>query len=381
MLRLLAAVVCLVVMLADATFAAPPRSRSTTRYPRVYGATGRPYGPTQAHYQYRRQYGRPWHGYGGINTSYRFATPYGMSRYRVNRHIGLYGSSRYYASSRYYYGRSVYGFGLGLGCLSGVFYNPYYYAPRYVYPQFATYGPVYPTSPYRAIITRSASPNPVGVMPPAAPRQAAINPGPINNAAIRDALKTQPLLTVRPSSLAAKRKSIRLRLEGDALLQQREYTKARAKYRAAIHAAGDMAEPRLCLGFAFAGTGQFSSAADSFKKGLQLDPEWPVSGRSLTSVFGRENNAATSAIIAHVTKWAKADLREPDRLFLLGLFLHFANRTDSANDLFQAAQRLGGRTDHLIAFLEPLGKPVVPEPPAPKLPSEQRKLLVPLPKP
>src|SRR5688572_6212800 len=31
-------------------------------YPRVYGPTGRPYGPTQAHYQYERQYGRPWYG-------------------------------------------------------------------------------------------------------------------------------------------------------------------------------------------------------------------------------------------------------------------------------------------------------------------------------
>ena len=42
----------------------------TIRYPRVYGPAGRPYGPTQAHYQYQKRYGRPWHGYGGLTAHF-----------------------------------------------------------------------------------------------------------------------------------------------------------------------------------------------------------------------------------------------------------------------------------------------------------------------
>ena len=36
-----------------------PLRRRSRSYPRVYGPTGRLYGPTQAEYQYQRQYGRP----------------------------------------------------------------------------------------------------------------------------------------------------------------------------------------------------------------------------------------------------------------------------------------------------------------------------------
>src|SRR5690349_1306186 len=46
---------------------AAAQHRHSFQYPLVYGPTGHPDGPTQAHYQYQRQYGRPWHGYGGLS--------------------------------------------------------------------------------------------------------------------------------------------------------------------------------------------------------------------------------------------------------------------------------------------------------------------------
>ena len=62
MRRLTYAVLALCALPVATAQADPPGS---FRYPRVYGYTGRPYGPTQAHYQYQRQYGRAWDGYGG----------------------------------------------------------------------------------------------------------------------------------------------------------------------------------------------------------------------------------------------------------------------------------------------------------------------------
>ena len=50
--------------------------QQTIHYPRVYGATGHLYGPTQAYYQYQRQYGHPWNGHGGITAPATVGTGY-----------------------------------------------------------------------------------------------------------------------------------------------------------------------------------------------------------------------------------------------------------------------------------------------------------------
>eukprot|EP00913_Durusdinium_trenchii_P023339 g21917.t1 len=116
-------------------------------------------------------------------------------------------------------------------------------------------------------------------------------------------------------------------------------------------------------------------------------------------VYGHNNAKATAGIVSKITDWTKVDIRDPDRLFLLGVFLHFANRTKSASLLFTAAQKQGGRADHLTAFLDPieskdLGRRAKAEPakagtaipkppaansPATKSPSEQPMLTVPPP--
>ena len=78
--------------------------KTTTReYPRVYGPTGRLYGPTQADYQYRKQYGRDWHGYRGLQTTHpRTPRPRTMQRHHHHYDHATYG----YGYSPYRYGFS-----------------------------------------------------------------------------------------------------------------------------------------------------------------------------------------------------------------------------------------------------------------------------------
>jgi hypothetical protein len=88
------------------------------------------------------------------------------------------------------------------------------------------------------------------------------------------------------------------------------------------------------------------------KQGLDLDPHWPAHGERLEGVFGDDNRLAILSLIERVTGWVREDIRDPDRLFLIGVLLHF-NGDQRASQFFEAAYRLAGSGDHLLAFLRP----------------------------
>src|SRR5690606_28523447 len=122
-----------------AAVAAEQSASAQFRYPRVYGATGRPYGPTQAHYQYQRQYGRSWHGYGGLTAS-------SASISAVSGFGGL----------NYYHG-PVGGYGYPIAPYAitpfGTYYPPYAYYGGYSGPPgFADFGPTYSYIPMAPLV-------------------------------------------------------------------------------------------------------------------------------------------------------------------------------------------------------------------------------------
>ena len=239
-------------------------------------------------------------------------------------------------------------------------------------PRFSTYGPVFYGSysaPAAVILPRN---QPVIVQPvigqPVA-GQRIIGAVPFNNAALKNALKendrrwNQPVNVkpvekrnvrrAKPSSLAAKRSSMKLQAVGDVYLRKQEYDKAATRYRSAVFFANDRAEAHIRLGYAQTASGQYSAAVASFKNALVLDANWPMKGESIGKVFGRENEIAFTQILGNVTRWAKADIRDSNRLFLLGVLLHFSNQTEKSSLVFTAAYRLAGHGNHLVAFLTP----------------------------
>ena len=161
-----------------------------------------------------------------------------------------------------------------------------------------------------------------------------------------------PRRYVKPSSTEAQLRAIRLQHEGDLQMRNLQFTTAANRYADAIAAAPDVAEPYFHLAVAEAARGNFREAVLQLKFGLQLDPSWPGSGESLDELIGEQNLLAKTQVKQRVLDWVQEDIRDPDRLFLMGALLHIDNDTENAASLLETAARLGGKKDYLAAFLD-----------------------------
>jgi hypothetical protein len=288
--------------------------------PRVYGPTGRLYGPTQAEYQYQRQYGHPSGSSGGLGTAY------------VNGYPGG-GFGRHYHAGSYCYGG-----------------GPWLYPPVYVPPYYGGYYGSFGFAPTAALLNPISTELPID-------QQAALQEW------LRDERQqwTSPLETMPVESLpkryvkrstdAAKARSVRLQHEGDLHFQSLEFDAAGHDYQAALMAAQDRPDPYFRLGFIDLTRSDFTEAAQNFKLGLQLDPTWPQTGPPLDELIGERNLLPKTQIKQRILDWVQQDIRDPDRLFVLGVVLHFDNDGERAAELFATAARLGGMKQYLQAFL------------------------------
>lgn len=152
------------------------------------------------------------------------------------------------------------------------------------------------------------------------------------------------------SSPAARRASVEYQKTGDQKLQQQLWGQAYVHYRNSAELAPERAEAHFRLGLSYAALKQFSSAVREFNRSLDLDPTLPQSGETLPTIFGADSKSVQSMILPPVTDWAREDLRDPDRLFLLGLLLHF-NDDARGSELLEAALRIGGPNDRILAFV------------------------------
>ena len=309
------------------SLAADSYSQGTFRYPKVYGPTGSLYGPTQAHYQYQRQYGRPWHGYGGLtsNVGRGYAPQYRSPNYGYRSYLP--------------YGYSSYG-GYGYGGFIG---NSGYHDHR----------PVYSYIPMAPIVLQG--------------HPQFIGPSPFNNSVLRNAqiendkrwgkqLIIEPQVKtvdrkIRESTPAAQLKSLRAQAQGDEWFRKGNYLQAYSRYKKAVAEADDRAAAHFRLAYCLVAMGRYDRAVSEMKRGLKVDPTWPVTGDSLLLVFGGDNVLAKTTTVSLVTAWVREDIRDPDRLFLIGVLMHFDD-DDRAVKFFETAIRLTGGGDHLVAFLK-----------------------------
>jgi hypothetical protein len=157
---------------------------------------------------------------------------------------------------------------------------------------------------------------------------------------------------IRPkaSTPEAVRKSLEAEEKGDQELQRQKWAAAYMHYKRACTTAEDRPDPQFKMGYCLAAMGRFESAVVYFRRGLALDPSYPNIGPSLLTVYGLDNELAKSAVMERIVNWAKEDIRDSNRLFLTGLFLHF-DRDTRAREVFETAYRLAGKGEHLEAFL------------------------------
>jgi hypothetical protein len=156
----------------------------------------------------------------------------------------------------------------------------------------------------------------------------------------------------RPSTPEQRMKSIHAEAQGDVWMHKLKALNAYERYKYAITIAADRPEPYFKVGFSLAAVGNFDSAVKYFKQGLDLNPSWPASAERLDAIFGDGNRLSVLTLIERVGQWVHEDIRDPDRLFLMGVVLYF-DGDDRATPFFDAAYRLAGSGDHLLAFLQP----------------------------
>lgn len=328
------------------------------RNPGGYGHGGHGHGGWQGgshhgHHHHRhgghRGYGR--YSYGGIGVS-GFFPSYG--RYSAGYGVDVirpYGTGFWASGSPYGYG--------------GSYTNPYGF-PNVVSPY--SYDPVAPLgggySPFNNNVIQD------GLNENDARWNAPLVVDPIDP---EDVIRRRP----EPSSPEARLRALRDQAQGDDWFHKQEYTQAWKRYRQAIREADDLATAHFRLGYVYLALGRFPQAVESFKRGLSLDPTWPLTGRSLDKVFGPENLLVKSSAKSRAVAWAREDIRDPDRLFLVGVLAHFDDDS-RATEFFTTALRLAGEGYHLRAFLNPVkpeslqnqDQPNTPADPA--VPSQQR---------
>ncbi len=163
-------------------------------------------------------------------------------------------------------------------------------------------------------------------------------------------------MRLRPSSPEQQAKSLHAQTQGDVWMKRLRFLNAYERYKVAQSAASDRPEPYFRLGFSLAAVGNFDSAIKYIKQGLDIDPQWPAHGDRLDVLFGEGNRLSVLSLIERVGDWVREDIRDPDRLFLIGVVLHFDGDT-RASEFFEAAYRLSGQGDHLLAFLHPANGP------------------------
>jgi tetratricopeptide (TPR) repeat protein len=182
------------------------------------------------------------------------------------------------------------------------------------------------------------------------------------------------LPVIKPSTPEAQRRSLRQLAAGDQQFKAGRYLSAAQAYRQAIADAEDLPDNYFRLAIALTELRRYDDAIDQIKYGLLLDPTWPQRGQPLIDYFRVGANFEKTSMLHRVGDWVRGDLRNPDRIFLLAVLLHFDGDRENSRKLIESAMRVAGEESYLTAFLANDEQPAVdqeqpadgavPEPPA-----------------
>jgi hypothetical protein len=156
---------------------------------------------------------------------------------------------------------------------------------------------------------------------------------------------------IPPSTPEAQLRSVRLQDAGDRLFAKLDYSAAEKIYAKSVQAAPDRPEPYVRLAMAKAARGDFRAAVSFLKQMADVDATYPGRADSLNRLFGLQNGVSKLQLKQRVADWTKIDVRDPDRVFLLGIVL-FLDGDDRYRTLLDTALKLEGEQPYLRAFLD-----------------------------
>ena len=277
--------------------------------------------PPTVEYQYQMYYPRIW-GWPGPGLSLGGSLP-------ANSREGI--------SS--FYGRPI---PAPLG--AGVYMNPFAYSTQLPGPPFA-YGLASPTT----TLPNVSQPAPQPLM-----RTSATNPeiplgqgltvNPANIAPI-----SPPNVVAAPDAIS---RSLEIQSWGDENLKRHQWTQAYINFRNAVITAGDRADLQVRLGLTSIIMNRLPDAVTAFKRAIAIDPNTGRASESLDSILGFGTQSIRAEMVQNVASWTKQNVRDQDRLFLLGVVLLY-NGDGRSTEILEAALRLPGTKDHLLALTTP----------------------------
>ena len=165
-----------------------------------------------------------------------------------------------------------------------------------------------------------------------------------------------PPLFLKVSNAEQRRRSLRAQAQGDEQFRRLQFLPAVGRYRQAAEAASDLAEPRLRLAWALVSLGEFGQGVEHLKRGFRLDPDWAAHGPGLSELLGPGQHLAADTILHRVAGWVREDIRDPDRLLLLGVLLHFREDAEQAREVLTTAAALAGESSTARQFLVSLDR-------------------------
>lgn len=165
--------------------------------------------------------------------------------------------------------------------------------------------------------------------------------------------KPDPIrLPVPPSTPEAKLRSLQAQLQGNEHLRQQQWLSAYVNYKRAVQATPDDAQAHFRLGLTLTIIQHYETAVRSLKRALALDPSLPRTGPSLETLLGPDSHIARNTTLQNLMEYVRQDLRDPDRLFLWGVWLHY-DHDERAREVFETGYRLAGGGQHFLVFLKP----------------------------
>jgi tetratricopeptide (TPR) repeat protein len=156
----------------------------------------------------------------------------------------------------------------------------------------------------------------------------------------------------KPVSADALRRSLRYQAQGDEWFAKQNYLQAYGHYKQAVSAAPTRSEARFRMALALAATRNYSQAVDEIQRAMRINPKWPRDGVPLDELFGADNVLSKNAVLHKMASWVGEDIRDPDRLFLMGVLLHFNGDIDKSRVFMEAAFELAPNRSYAQAFLE-----------------------------
>ncbi len=268
----------------------------------------------------------PGYGYGGYSGYGGYGSPFGYGYGYGNGYSGGYSSVSYGVP------------GFSVGYMSPLFGNN----SSYGYSGLGA--PVYMAPPIYV--------NPPQPTPPALPQwmldEANLDNNHLNK--IKPLSQTHRSL-IQPSNPESLLRSVRLQDAGDRLFANLDYSAAEKSYAKAVQAAPDRPEPYLRLAMAKSARGDFRGAVSFLKQMTEVDATYPGRADSLDKLFGLQRGVSKVQLKQRVADWTKVDVRDSDRVFLLGIVL-FLDGDDRFRTLLDTCLKLEGEQPYLRAFLD-----------------------------